>query len=465
MADAMLNETSLAYAESFHPESDLIAAARERGHELGCTPIGPAGGAALRVLAAATGRAVGRRGRHRRRRVGLYLLGGMADDGQLVSIDVESENQRAAKRGVHRGRHRLDPVPPDQRLGRRRAAPHARRRLRPGVRRRRQERVRRVLRAGGAHAASRRRGGLRQHAVARPGRRPVPARHRHRGAARAGQDRARRRPAGVRAARRPATACWSPPSAELLRRRHRRSVGAWPATSTRCASTPTPGCGSPSSATCSPTPAPSCTRWPTGSASRAGSSRTIRGAGTTICPPTCARRRSRWARGRSTMHEVGALLRAPPSRDRDANRRQNRRPSRRFDGVRITVLAGGIGGARFLRGVRAACPDDEITAIVNTGDDVTLHGLRITPDLDSCMYTLGGVHDPERGWGRAGETLADQGRARGLRRRTVLVQPRRPRHRHPPRPHPHARRRLSRCSAGRPPRCASGGSRASRCCR
>jgi LPPG:FO 2-phospho-L-lactate transferase len=72
--------------------------------------------------------------------------------------------------------------------------------------------------------------------------------------------------------------------------------------------------------------------------------------------------------------------------------------------VRIAVLAGGIGGARFLRGVRAACPDDEITAVVNTGDDVTLHGLRICPDLDSIMYTLAGVHDEERGWGRQGET-------------------------------------------------------------
>jgi len=72
--------------------------------------------------------------------------------------------------------------------------------------------------------------------------------------------------------------------------------------------------------------------------------------------------------------------------------------------VRIAVLAGGIGGARFLRGVRAACPDDEITAVVNTGDDVTLHGLRICPDLDSVMYTLAGVHDAERGWGRQGET-------------------------------------------------------------
>jgi LPPG:FO 2-phospho-L-lactate transferase len=72
--------------------------------------------------------------------------------------------------------------------------------------------------------------------------------------------------------------------------------------------------------------------------------------------------------------------------------------------VRITVLAGGIGGARYLRGVRAACPSDEVIAIVNTGDDITLHGLRICPDLDSVMYTLGGGIDAERGWGRAEET-------------------------------------------------------------
>jgi LPPG:FO 2-phospho-L-lactate transferase len=72
--------------------------------------------------------------------------------------------------------------------------------------------------------------------------------------------------------------------------------------------------------------------------------------------------------------------------------------------VRITVLAGGIGGARFLRGVRAGFPDADITAIVNTGDDMTVHGLRICPDLDSVMYTLGGGIDPDRGWGRADET-------------------------------------------------------------
>jgi LPPG:FO 2-phospho-L-lactate transferase len=72
--------------------------------------------------------------------------------------------------------------------------------------------------------------------------------------------------------------------------------------------------------------------------------------------------------------------------------------------VQIVVLAGGTGGARFLRGVRAAAPEAEITVVVNTGDDVTMHGLRICPDLDTVMYTLGGGIDEERGWGRAGES-------------------------------------------------------------
>jgi LPPG:FO 2-phospho-L-lactate transferase len=72
--------------------------------------------------------------------------------------------------------------------------------------------------------------------------------------------------------------------------------------------------------------------------------------------------------------------------------------------VDIVVLAGGTGGARFLRGVRAAAPEASITAVVNTGDDVTMHGLRICPDLDTVMYTLGGGIDEERGWGRAGES-------------------------------------------------------------
>ncbi|HEV7898690.1 MAG TPA: 2-phospho-L-lactate transferase [Planosporangium sp.] len=74
--------------------------------------------------------------------------------------------------------------------------------------------------------------------------------------------------------------------------------------------------------------------------------------------------------------------------------------------MQIVVLAGGIGGAKFLAGVRAVARESgaEVTAVVNVGDDVTLHGLRICPDLDSVMYTLGGGADPERGWGRRGET-------------------------------------------------------------
>jgi LPPG:FO 2-phospho-L-lactate transferase len=72
--------------------------------------------------------------------------------------------------------------------------------------------------------------------------------------------------------------------------------------------------------------------------------------------------------------------------------------------VRIVALAGGIGGARFLRGLQQAAPDAELTVVVNTGDDITLYGLRICPDLDTVMYTLGGGIDEERGWGRQDET-------------------------------------------------------------
>jgi LPPG:FO 2-phospho-L-lactate transferase len=78
--------------------------------------------------------------------------------------------------------------------------------------------------------------------------------------------------------------------------------------------------------------------------------------------------------------------------------------------VRITALAGGIGAARFLRGLKAelaarGLPAD-VTVIGNTADDITLFGLRVCPDLDTVMYTLGGgIHD-EQGWGRAGESFA-----------------------------------------------------------
>ncbi|MEU8761892.1 2-phospho-L-lactate transferase [Streptomyces sp. NPDC048659] len=74
--------------------------------------------------------------------------------------------------------------------------------------------------------------------------------------------------------------------------------------------------------------------------------------------------------------------------------------------MRIVVLAGGIGGARFLRGLKQAAPDAEITVVGNTGDDIHLFGLKVCPDLDTVMYTLGGGIDEEQGWGREGESFA-----------------------------------------------------------
>jgi LPPG:FO 2-phospho-L-lactate transferase len=72
--------------------------------------------------------------------------------------------------------------------------------------------------------------------------------------------------------------------------------------------------------------------------------------------------------------------------------------------MHIVSLAGGIGGARFLRGLRATEPEATVTVIGNTGDDITLFGLRVCPDLDTVMYTLGNGIDEEQGWGRAKES-------------------------------------------------------------
>ena len=85
--------------------------------------------------------------------------------------------------------------------------------------------------------------------------------------------------------------------------------------------------------------------------------------------------------------------------------------------MKVTVLVGGVGGARFLLGVQQLLglgqfqtrqgPDaggHELTAVVNVGDDAWIHGLRVCPDLDTCMYTLGGGVDPQRGWGHRDET-------------------------------------------------------------
>jgi LPPG:FO 2-phospho-L-lactate transferase len=72
--------------------------------------------------------------------------------------------------------------------------------------------------------------------------------------------------------------------------------------------------------------------------------------------------------------------------------------------MKVTVLSGGVGGARFLRGVVDAVDPAGVTAVVNVGDDLEVLGLAVSPDLDSVVYALAGLADDERGWGRADET-------------------------------------------------------------
>lgn len=72
----------------------------------------------------------------------------------------------------------------------------------------------------------------------------------------------------------------------------------------------------------------------------------------------------------------------------------------------LTALAGGVGAARMLRALAGVVPAASLTAVVNTADDVVLHGLHVSPDLDTVVYTLAGANDEERGWGLAGETWA-----------------------------------------------------------
>jgi LPPG:FO 2-phospho-L-lactate transferase len=72
--------------------------------------------------------------------------------------------------------------------------------------------------------------------------------------------------------------------------------------------------------------------------------------------------------------------------------------------VNVCVLSGGVGGAKFVRALAETLGGERVTAIVNVGDDVEVLGMRVSPDLDSVLYAVAGLHDDERGWGRAGET-------------------------------------------------------------
>ena len=87
------------------------------------------------------------------------------------------------------------------------------------------------------------------------------------------------------------------------------------------------------------------------------------------------------------------------------------RPRRRAAGTALTVplvaaLCGGVGAARFLHGLIDVVEPRRVVAVVNTGDDAILHGLHVSPDLDTVVYTLAGAISRERGWGLEGETWA-----------------------------------------------------------
>src|SRR5687767_5183596 len=73
--------------------------------------------------------------------------------------------------------------------------------------------------------------------------------------------------------------------------------------------------------------------------------------------------------------------------------------------MRVTVLAGGTGAAKFLRGLVRVIPASDITVVVNTGDDLEWWGLHVSPDIDTICYELAGLLDAERGWGRCEETF------------------------------------------------------------
>src|SRR3712207_2814060 len=85
---------------------------------------------------------------------------------------------------------------------------------------------------------------------------------------------------------------------------------------------------------------------------------------------------------------------------------------RRLLRMSIVALAGGVGAARFLRGLVRVVDPVKLTVVANTGDDLRLVGLHVSPDLDTITYTLGGGVHPEQGWGRADDTLVVSGELR-----------------------------------------------------
>src|SRR5206468_1502533 len=108
-----------------------------------------------------------------------------------------------------------------------------------------------------------------------------------------------------------------------------------------------------------------------------------------------AARLTRSARGRRHVGRSHAsrAARRPEHAERPAGTR-----------VKVAVLSGGFGGAKFVRALVETLGGRSVTAIVNVGDDVEVLGVHVSPDLDSVLYALAGLADEERGWGRADET-------------------------------------------------------------
>lgn len=73
--------------------------------------------------------------------------------------------------------------------------------------------------------------------------------------------------------------------------------------------------------------------------------------------------------------------------------------------LRVTALAGGVGGAKLAQGLQRAVAPGDLTVVVNTADDFDHYGLRVSPDLDTVLYTLGGIANPVTGWGIEGDTF------------------------------------------------------------
>ena len=166
--------------------------------------------------------------------------------------------------------------------------------------------------------------------------------------------------------------------------------------------------------------------------------------------PTASACRRSPARSRTSSDDVDTLddLRPdrPAGRPADAGRDRPRAAA-----VKVVLLSGGVGGARFARGLVDAAGAANLTIVGNVGDDLEVLGMSVSPDLDSILYALAGLHDEERGWGRAGETWEALATVVGARRRG-LVPARRPRPRPPPRADAGAARRRAAVGRHRPAR-------------